>query len=154
MPADGYSAMFANILDHPNIRVELGQAWNPARDRQRARRIIFTGPIDEYFGHRFGGLPYRSLRFLHETRDLEWAHPVAVINYPQTEDSTRITEYKHLTGQTHAKTSLTYEYPTNDGDPYYPISRPENQALYKQYRAVPRRCGMYGSWAGWVPIST
>ncbi|TGD65655.1 UDP-galactopyranose mutase [Tabrizicola sp. WMC-M-20] len=136
MPSDGYTAMFANILDHPNIRLELGQKWNPARDRPRARRLIFTGPIDEYFDHRFGALPYRSLRFAHETLDVEWAQPVATINYPQTEEYTRITEYKHLTGQTHPKTSLTYEYPTNKGDPYYPIPRPENQALYKQYRTV------------------
>ncbi|MFN3723316.1 MAG: UDP-galactopyranose mutase [Paracoccaceae bacterium] len=136
MPANGYTAMFANLLDHPNIRVELGQTWTPARDQPRAKRLIFTGPIDEYFGRRFGALPYRSLRFVHETRDVEWAQPVAVINYPQTEEFTRITEYKHLTGQTHAKTSLTYEYPTDEGDPYYPIPRPENQALFKQYRTA------------------
>ncbi|MFN3844886.1 MAG: UDP-galactopyranose mutase [Paracoccaceae bacterium] len=134
MPADGYTAMFRNILDHPNIKVELGRSWNAAQDRPRARRIIFTGPIDEYFGYRHGPLPYRSLEFVHETQDVEWVQPVAVINYPQTETYTRITEYKHLTGQTHAKTSLTYEYPTDEGDPYYPIPRPENQALYKLYR--------------------
>lgn len=136
MPAEGYTAMFANLLDHPNIRLELGQSWTPARDRPRAKRLIFTGPIDAYFDHRFGALPYRSLRFVHETRDVEWAQPVAVINYPQTEEYTRITEYKHLTGQSHAKTSLTYEYPTDEGDPYYPIPRPENQALFKQYRTA------------------
>lgn len=134
MPADGYTAMFRNILDHPNIRVELGASWSPARDRSRARRIIFTGPIDEFFDHCHGALPYRSLRFVHETRDVEWAQPVATINFPQTEAYTRITEYKHLTGQIHPRTSLTYEYPTDEGDPYYPIPRPENQALYKRCR--------------------
>lgn len=134
MPRDGYTAMFANMLDHPNIRVELGTSWNPARDRARARRIIFTGPIDAYFNHCFGRLPYRSLRFVHKTRDVEWAQPVAVVNYPQTEDFTRITEYKHLTGQIHPKTSLSYEYPSAEGDPYYPIPRPENQDLYRRYR--------------------
>lgn len=139
MPADGYTAMFANMLDHPNIDVELGQSWNEARDRARAGRIIFTGPIDEFFGYRFGKLPYRSLRFVHETRDVEWAQPVAVVNYPQTQDYTRITEYKHLTGQKHAKTSLTYEYPSSVGDPYYPIPRPENQDLYRLYRAAAER---------------
>ena len=136
MPADGYTAMFTNMLDHPNISVELGTSWNAARDRARARRVIYTGPIDEFFGHRFGALPYRSLRFVHETRDIAWAQPVAVVNYPQDEAFTRVTEYKHLTGQTHPQTSLTYEYPTDAGDPYYPIPRPENQALYRQYRAV------------------
>ncbi|MDO9639884.1 MAG: UDP-galactopyranose mutase [Pseudotabrizicola sp.] len=136
MPAEGYSAMFARMLDHPNIRIELNTTWNAARDRPKARRIIYTGPIDEYFGHRYGALPYRSLRFVHETRDVEWAQPVAVINYPQTEDYTRITEYKHLTGQTHPKTSLTYEYPSDEGDPYYPIPRAENQLLYRMYRTA------------------
>lgn len=136
MPRDGYTAMFERMLDHPNITLELGQSWDEERDRARARRIIFTGPIDEYFNQCFGPLPYRSLRFVHETRDVEWAQPVAVINYPQTEAYTRITEYKHLTGQTHPKTSLTYEYPSETGDPYYPIPRPENQALYKMYRTA------------------
>ena len=139
MPADGYTAMFDNMLDHPNIDLELGQAWNEPRDRARAKRIIFTGPIDEFFNYRFGKLPYRSLQFVHETRDVEWAQPVAVVNYPQTEDYTRVTEYKHLTGQKHAKTSLTYEYPSSDGDPYYPIPRPENQDLYRIYRAAAER---------------
>lgn len=139
MPAEGYTAMFRNMLDHPNIRVELGRAFDPARDPDRARRIIYTGPIDEYFGHRFGALPYRSLNFVHETRDVEWVQPVAVVNYPQTEAYTRVTEYKHLTGQTNPRTSLTFEYPSAEGDPYYPIPRPENQALYQQYRAAAQR---------------
>ncbi|OYZ93909.1 MAG: UDP-galactopyranose mutase [Rhizobiales bacterium 17-65-6] len=134
MPADGYTAMFARMLDHPNITVELGRTWDEASDRPLARRIIFTGPIDEYFQQCFGPLPYRSLRFVHETRDVEWAQPVGTVNFPQTEDYTRITEFKHLTGQVHPKTSLVYEYPTAEGDPYYPIPRPENQALYKLYR--------------------
>jgi UDP-galactopyranose mutase len=134
MPRDGYTAMFRNMLDHPNIQVELDTPWKAVAERGLARRIIFTGPIDEYFDHRFGRLPYRSLHFVHETRDVEWAQPVAVINYPQTERFTRVTEYKHLTGQVHPKTSLTYEYPSDVGDPYYPIPRPENQSLYRIYR--------------------
>lgn len=136
MPADGYTVLFGNMLNHPNITVALGQTWDEPRDRLRARRIIFTGPIDEFFQKRFGALPYRSLRFVHETRDVEWMQKVAVVNYPQTEDYTRVTEYKHLTGQTHPRTSLTYEYPTDVGDPYYPIPRPENQALYKRYKTA------------------
>ncbi len=139
MPLNGYTAMFSNMLDHPNIRVELGTSWDEARDMDRARRIIFTGPIDEYFRHQFGALPYRSLRFVHETRDVEWAQPVAVVNYPQSEDFTRVTEYKHLTGQVHSKTSLTFEYPTDEGDPYYPIPREENQQLYRMYRTMAER---------------
>jgi UDP-galactopyranose mutase len=139
MPRQGYTAMFANMLDHPNIRVELGTSWNEVRDRARARRIVFTGPIDQFFECRFGALPYRSLQFEHVTREVEWAQPVAVVNYPQTERYTRVTEYKHLTGQVHPRTSLTYEYPSDEGDPYYPIPRPENQRLYQMYRAAAQR---------------
>jgi UDP-galactopyranose mutase len=136
MPRDGYTAMFERMLDHPNIEVRLGTDWREVRDTVSYRRTIFTGPVDEYFDHALGALPYRSLRFHHETLDQEWAQPVAVVNYPQTEDYTRVTEYKHLTGQVHPKTSLTYEYPSAEGDPYYPVPRPENEALYKRYQAL------------------
>jgi UDP-galactopyranose mutase len=100
------------------------------------RRVIFTGPIDEFFGFRFGKLPYRSLRFRHVMLDKEWHQPVAVVNYPQTHDYTRVTEYKHLTGQQHPKTALTYEFPSAVGDPYYPIPKPENQELFKKYERL------------------
>ena len=100
------------------------------------RRVIFTGPIDEYFDFRFGKLPYRSLRFEHKTLDKAWHQPVAVVNYPQSKDYTRVTEYKHLTGQEHAKTALTYEYPSAEGDPYYPIPKAENQELFKKYERL------------------
>ena len=139
MPDEGYTAMFARMLDHPLIEVRLSTAWKDVSNLNLARRVIFTGPIDEYFEYRFGRLPYRSLQFVHETREVEWAQPVAVINFPQTEQFTRITEYKHLTGQTHRKTSLTYEYPSDTGDPYYPIPRPENQELYRRYKAASER---------------
>ncbi|MEY4983509.1 MAG: UDP-galactopyranose mutase, partial [Pseudomonadota bacterium] len=131
MPAQGYTAMFARMLDHPNIDLRLGTDWAEVKDGGGFRRVIFTGPVDEYFGFRFGRLPYRSLRFRHVTLDKEWHQPVGVVNYPQTEDYTRVTEYKHLTGQVHSKTALTYEYPSDTGDPYYPVPRPENEALYK-----------------------
>ena len=103
----------------------------------RYDRLIYTGPIDEFFDYRFGKLPYRSLRFRHETLDRELFQPVAVVNYPSEEVAhTRITEYKHLTGQKHAKTSITYEYPAADGDPYYPVPRAENAALFRKYQAL------------------
>jgi UDP-galactopyranose mutase len=137
MPADGYTAMFERMLDHPNIDVLLGTDYKEVKDQVDAAHLIFTGPIDEYFGFRFGKLPYRSLRFEHKTVDEEWVQPVAVVNYPHPDvPYTRITEYKHLTGQQHAKSSLTYEYPSAEGDPYYPIPRPENQALFKKYEAL------------------
>lgn len=136
MPTLGYTRLFENMLDHPNIRVMTKVAYDDIRDTVPHRRTIYTGAIDEYFGYRFGRLPYRSLRFDHVTRDVSQHQPVAVVNFPQTEDYTRITEYKHLTGQKHAKTALTYEYPSAVGDPYYPVPTPESQALYKRYETL------------------
>jgi UDP-galactopyranose mutase len=136
MPKHGYTAMFKTMLDHPNIDLALGTDYNEVKGTASYRRIIFTGPIDEYFDHRFGRLPYRSLRFQHVTLNTPKHQPVAVVNFPQTEDYTRVTEYKHLTGQTHPLTALTYEYPSEEGDPYYPIPRPENQTLYKSYQRL------------------
>lgn len=135
MPAHGYTRMFERMLDHPLITVRTGVDYSAVR-RDVAARLIWTGPVDEFFGCRFGRLPYRSLRFVHETLGQEWFQPVGTVNYPQTEAYTRITEYKHLTGQSHPRTSITYEYPEAEGDPYYPVPRPENQALYKRYEAL------------------
>ncbi|WP_407945150.1 UDP-galactopyranose mutase [Oryzicola mucosus] len=139
MPADGFTRMFENMLDHPNIQIEAGVDYNELDRKNLAPRTIFTGPIDAYFDHRFGPLPYRSLEFKHETHDREQFQPVAVVNYPSLDvPYTRITEYKHLTGQQHRQTSISYEFARAEGDPYYPIPRPENQALYKQYEALAR----------------
>ncbi len=137
MPAAGYTRMFEAMLDHPGITVELGVEYRDVIARVDFDHIVFTGPIDEYFDFRFGKLPYRSLEFRHETHDVAQYQPVAVVNYPdETVPYTRITEYKHLTGQRHAQTSITYEIPSAEGDPYYPIPRPENQALFKRYEAL------------------
>jgi UDP-galactopyranose mutase len=137
MPADGYTAMFNAMLDHPQIDVLLSTDFEEIKKEVEAEHIIYTGPIDEYFGFRFGKLPYRSLQFEHKVIDQEQYQPVAVVNYPSPDvPYTRITEYKHLTGQKHPKTSLTFEFPSAEGDPYYPIPRPENQELFKKYEAL------------------
>jgi UDP-galactopyranose mutase len=137
MPLDGFTRMFANMLDHPSIELRLGVEWEQLAREVTYDKLVFTGPIDEYFGYRYGKLPYRSLRFQHETHDREVFQPVAVVNYPAEDvPYTRITEYKYLTGQTAPKTSITYEFPSAEGDPYYPIPRPENQALFKRYEAL------------------
>ena len=136
MPAAGYTAMFERMLDHPRITVRTSTDYADVLGRVSFRRLVWTGPVDEFFGHRFGHLPYRSLRFRHETLPQERFQPVGTVNFPQTEEYTRVSEYKHLTGQRHPQTSVTYEYPTAEGDPYYPIPRPENQALYKRYEAL------------------
>ena len=135
MPALGYTAMFGAMLAHPGVTVETGVDF--ADCDVKACHTIYTGPVDEYFGHRFGPLPYRSLEFRHETHDVAQFQSAAVVNYPSPEvPHTRITEYKHLTGQQAPKTSITYEFPRAEGDPYYPIPRSENQALYRRYEAL------------------
>jgi UDP-galactopyranose mutase len=137
MPDQGYTRMFENMLAHPNIDIWLGTDFREVRAAVQADRIVYTGPIDEYFDYRYGRLPYRSLVFRHETIDRETFQPTAVVNYPaENVPYTRITEYKHLTGQQHPKTSVTYEYPSAEGDPYYPVPRPENAELYKRYEAL------------------
>lgn len=137
MPLDGYTAMFERMLDHPNIDLLLGVDYREVKAALSYDHLVFTGPIDEYFGHCYGRLPYRSLRFQHETLDCEWHQPVAVVNYPdEAVPFTRVTEYKHLTGQQARRTSITREFPSAEGDPYYPVPRPENQALFKRYEAL------------------
>ncbi|MFN3619993.1 UDP-galactopyranose mutase [Sphingorhabdus sp.] len=137
IPADGYTKMFENILDHPKIDVMTGVDFAEIRDSYSYDRLVYTGPVDEYFGFCYGALPYRSLRFDHAVIEQENYQPVATVNYPdENTPYTRITEYKHFTGDTGAVTSITTEYPAAEGDPYYPIPREENQRLYKRYEAL------------------
>jgi UDP-galactopyranose mutase len=137
MPLNGYTAMFEKMVDNPLIEVRTGVDFRDVRDEVDADHIIYTGPIDEYFDFRFGKLPYRSLKFDHQTLEQEQFQDVAVVNYPSEDvPFTRISEYKHLTGQEAPVTTVTYEYPSAEGDPYYPIPRPENQALFKRYEAL------------------
>ncbi|WP_434624619.1 UDP-galactopyranose mutase [Pseudomonas sp. Z1-29] len=137
MPLHGYTRMFERMLAHPNIDILLATDFKEVRQRIPYRELVYCGPIDEYFDYCFGHLPYRSLRFQHETLDAPQFQPVAVVNYPDERvPYTRITEYKHLTGQEHPRTSISYEFPCADGDPYYPVPRPENAELYKRYKAL------------------
>src|SRR3954454_11964887 len=137
MPLHGYTRMFENMLDHPNIKVMLNTDFEEVRNEVQYDKLIYSGPIDEYFDFCFGKLPYRSLSFRHETVEQENFQPVAVVNYPsESVPYTRITEYKHLTGQVNPRTSLTYEFPASEGDPYYPVPRPENAELYRKYQAL------------------
>ena len=137
MPFDGYTAMFKRMLDNPLITIALGTDYREVRDEIDAAHTIYTGPVDEYFDWRFGKLPYRSLKFVHSTIDAEQFQAVGTVNYPSEDvPYTRISEYKHLTGQQHRQTSITLEYPSAEGDPYYPIPREENQLLYKKYEAL------------------
>lgn len=136
MPRDGYTRMFERMLDHPNITIMLGCDYREVMDDISFREMIYTGPVDAYFSCVHGRLPYRSLHFRHETVESEQVQPVAVINYPNDHSYSRVTEFKHLTGQKHARTSLVYETPSADGDPYYPVPAAENAELYQRYAAL------------------
>ena len=137
MPAAGYTKMFERMLDQPGIEVRTGADLAAVKDEVEYRHMVYTGPIDAFYDCRFGKLPYRSLEFRHEhLADTGQVQQVGTVNYPMTEDFTRITEFKHLTGQRAAGTSIVREYPRAEGDPYYPVPRPENEALFKRYREL------------------
>ena len=136
MPRDGFTRMFENMLDHRNITVRTGVNYADVAKAYTGTRKIFTGPVDEYFDYRFGPLPYRSLEFKHETHDQQLYQPAPVVNYPNEHPYTRVTEFKYLTGQIAPKTSIVFEFPRAEGDPYYPIPRPENALLYARYKEL------------------
>lgn len=136
MPVHGYTRLFENMIDHPGIKLLLNTDYREICDWIPHRQVIYTGPVDEFFDYCYGKLPYRSIEFQFRTLDKPKHQPVAVINYPNEHGHTRVTEFKHLTGQEHAKTTLVYEYPCADGAPYYPIPTKDNAALYSRYRAL------------------
>jgi UDP-galactopyranose mutase len=143
MPAEGYTAMFERMLDHPRIETRLGVDYFDVRDRLRCRHVVFTGPVDLYFDRCFGELPYRSLEFAlrnEPTPDGGLVQATGTLNEPSPDvPYTRTTEFRHLTGQRHDSTTLCVEYPRAEGDPYYPIPSEETKALYKRYEALARR---------------
>jgi len=143
MPRHEFTRMFANMLDHPNIKILLNTDYRDVKDAIPYRELIYTGPVDEFFDFRFGKLPYRCLEFKHETLNQPIYQPVAVVNYPNDYAFTRITEFKHLTGQEHPKTSIVYEFPKAEGDPYYPIPRRENAEVYRQYQELAEQAGVH-----------
>jgi UDP-galactopyranose mutase len=136
MPRTGYTRMFERMLAQPGIKLLLQADYRDVAATIPHREVIFTGPIDEYFDYRLGRLPYRSLDFRFETLNVPQHQPVAVINYPNEHLYTRVTEFKHLTGQDHPKTTLVYEYPAASGDPYYPVQQPQNAELYRKYQML------------------
>ena len=136
MPAQGYARMFQKMLSHPNIKVMLNTDYKEIIDVIPYKNMIYTGPIDSYFNYCYGRLPYRSIEFRFETHDVEYFQSTGTINFPNEHPYTRITEFKYLTGQKHHKTSIVYEYPQAEGDPYYPIPRPENAEIYKKYQSL------------------
>ena len=137
MPREGYTRMFERMLDHPLIEIQTGVDFRAVRPRSDHQRLIYTGPIDEYFDHRLGRLPYRSLRFEHKhLPGITQFQRVGTVNFPNEHAYTRITEFRHLTGQAHTGTSIVSEIPCSEGDPYYPIPSSGNEELFKRYQAL------------------
>jgi UDP-galactopyranose mutase len=144
MPLHGYTRMFERMLTHPNIKIMLNTDYREIEQVIPYGEMIYTGPVDEFFDFRFGRLPYRSLEFRFETFDRPVFQPAPVVNYPNENPYTRCTEFKYLTGQEHSRTSVVYEYPRGQGDPYYPVPRPENASMYREYQALAERTpGVY-----------
>jgi UDP-galactopyranose mutase len=136
MPLHGYTRMFERMLEHENIKVMLNCDYREIENEIAYKEMIYTGPVDSFFDYRYGKLPYRSLEFKHETHNVSAFQPAPVVNYPNEHLYTRVTEFKHLTGQEHSKTSIVYEFPQAEGDPYYPVPRKENAELYAKYKAL------------------
>ena len=133
MPKNGYTRMFEKMLDHPNIKVMLNTDYREVADLLPWKHMVYSGPIDAFFNFKHGKLPYRSLEFRHVTLAQEQFQAVGTVNYPNDYGYTRISEFKHITGQQHQGTSIVYEYPKAEGDPYYPVPRKENAELYRLY---------------------
>ncbi|MBC7542010.1 MAG: UDP-galactopyranose mutase [Candidatus Sericytochromatia bacterium] len=136
MPLHGYTRMFERMLALPNIKIMLNTDYREIVDVIPYREMIYTGPVDAYFDHCFGKLPYRSLEFRFETLNTPKHQETPVVNYPNEYPYTRVTEFKYLTGQEHPRTTVVYEYPQAEGDPYYPVPRPENAELYRRYEEL------------------
>lgn len=139
LPKQGYTALFERMLSDPKIEVRVNTDYREVAAQVRFGHLVFTGPIDEYFDHCFGPLPYRSLRFEEETLEREFFQPAMQVNYPNDYDFTRIVEMKHATGQRSPVTTIVREYPEDYGpgqEPYYPIPAPDARALYEKYAAL------------------
>lgn len=151
MPVGGYTKIFEKMLDNKNIDLRLSTNCSDVVSLENGKifidgceftgKFIYTGAIDELFGYKFGELPYRSLEFEFETKDMEYYQPVGTVNYPTKEDKfTRITEYKHMTSENckSEKTTIMREYPcqyelNKEMTPYYPINNDKSAALYDKY---------------------
>lgn len=138
LPRGGYTQLFEKMFGHPNIIVKLNTDFFDVRDELKDyEKLFYTGPVDQFFDFKFSvrrKLEYRSIRFVHETLDQAQFQVNSVINYPNEEEFTRIVEYKHITGQSHPKTTIVKEYTTDEGEPYYPVPNPANQEIYNLYK--------------------
>ncbi|MDD3220920.1 MAG: UDP-galactopyranose mutase [Lachnospiraceae bacterium] len=136
IPVQGYTAMMQKMLEHPNIHILLNTDYNQIKDEILSEKVFYSGSIDEYFGYCYGKLPYRCVSFKLEEYDVEEYQPVAVVNYPNDYDYTRISEFKHFTNNKSKKTVIAKEFSSAEGDPSYPIPLQENQDLYEKYKKL------------------
>jgi len=147
MPANGYTKMFERLLkSSPLVEVILGTEYKEFLSQCSYKHLVYTGPIDRFFDCTHGPLPYRSLRFEHESFGPEkltngfWQNTLQV-NFPNDYAFTRIIEIKHATGQACPNTTIVREYPEAFGpgrEPLYPVLCPEADALYKKYSDMAR----------------
>jgi UDP-galactopyranose mutase len=143
IPKEGYTAIFEKLLSGIAVRLNCDYLENKAELSALADKIIYTGPIDQYFDYCYGPLQYRSLRFETEVLDTDNYQGNAVVNYTDRETPyTRIIEHKHFTFGTQPKTVITREYPAvwQPGDaPYYTINDEANNTLYRKYAALAQK---------------
>jgi len=135
MPKNGYTVMFQKMLNHPNIEIVLNTDYKKIINDVKFYKLIYTGPIDYFFDYKFGKLPYRSIRFEFENHNVEKYQEAAVINHvDKSNNYTRVTEYKYLTGQQSKSTTISREYAELEGEPYYPVPNSDNQKIYNEYK--------------------
>jgi UDP-galactopyranose mutase len=139
IPKHGYTRMFQRMVNHPNIKVLLNADYREIEGEVRYDGMVYTGLIDEFFEYMYGELPYRSLRFEFDYHLVDAYQEVAQLNYPNEYSYTRISEYKHITGQRAYGTTVSVEYPEayrrDQNLPYYPVPREESRKLYNLYLA-------------------
>jgi len=137
MPKEGFTCMFERMVRHPSIEVLLNTDYFEIRNQLKAKRaLVYTGPVDAYFDFRYGALPWRSLEFRWVEKNRAFQQPCVAINYPSDHEFTRSVEIKHVTGQKHPRTVISYEYPRSVGEPFYPVLTDANVAEYSRYRRL------------------
>ncbi len=134
IPKHGFTKLFEKMLNNKNISILLNTDYKDLIGSIKFDKLIFTGPIDYFFDYCHGRLSYRSLEFKFETLDMEKYQNGAVLNFPNDYEYTRITEFKHFYLQSHNKTTICYEFPKPEGDPYYPIPRVDCSVIYQKYK--------------------
>lgn len=134
MPKDGFTKLFERMLDNKKIKLILGVDYKDVIKNVNYKYMIYTGPIDYFFDYKFGKLSYRSIEFKFKNVELESYQPASVVNYVDDDvPFTRVTEYKKITNQKSNSTTVSFEYPSMNGDPYYPILTEDNLANLKLY---------------------